>query len=231
MITVTKAIVKDIIEYRNDLREYVIIPEKHRLFKAGMFLQLSLEIVSASDLWPESRTFSIANAYDKNNPFFRIIIRKVAKYTTRIFEELVVGSSCTVKYAFGELALPSDKNIQVICIAGGSGIAPFIGFLEECQKTDRIKNLYIFYSAKTANEVLYKEKLESLLSERFEKYITQEKSNCKYNRRIKLDDILNKTKTMTNPHYYICGAPDFIEYFKNCLKTANQPNILTDEWV
>ncbi len=230
MITVTPAKVKKIVEYKEDLREYILVPEKYRNFRAGTFLQLSLDSVTASDYWPESRTFSIANAFDKNNPFFRLLIRKTGKYTARIFDELKKENECTVKYAFGDLALPKNENREAICIAGGSGIAPFIGFLEESEKVGKLNKLSVFYSAKTASEMLYKDKLSETLKKNFKPYVTREKTPWAKNRRISIPDVLAFSEKLLNPCYYVCGSPAFITFFKKELNEAGKTDVFIDEW-
>lgn len=74
MQVVTNAEVISIKEYSEDLREYIIKPEKYRRFDAGTFLQLALENVSASDYWPESRTFSMASAYNNKTKTIKLIL-------------------------------------------------------------------------------------------------------------------------------------------------------------
>ena len=230
MITVTSAKVEKIIEYKDDLREYFLVPEKYRAFKAGMFLQLTLDSVSASDYWPESRTFSISSSYDKSIPSFRLIIRRVGKYTSRIFNELQAGSTCTLKYAFGDMMVPKDENREIICIAGGSGIAPFLSFIDECKKLNRLDKLYILYSARTELEMLYKENIIENLGTNFKPFITRETVPWTQNRRISIDDVLSLSGTLSNPCFYICGSPDFITYFKNSLLSSGKTDVFTDEW-
>lgn len=230
MITISKAIVKEVIEHKDDLREYILLPEKYRAFRAGMFLQLTLDNVSASDYWPESRTFSIASSYDKLIPSFRLIIRRVGKYTSRIFNELQANSTCTLKYAFGDMMLPKDENREIICVAGGSGIAPFLSFVDECKKLNKLGKLYILYSSKTQIEMLYKEKLSESLGTNFKPFITRETVSCAQNRRISVDDVLSLSRTLSNPCFYVCGSPDFITYFKNSLLSSGKTDVFTDEW-
>lgn len=230
MITVTSAKVKKIIEHQEDLREYLLIPEKYRAFRAGMFLQLTLDNVSASDYWPESRTFSISNSYDKSNPSFRLIIRRIGKYSSRIFNELKIGNSCTLKYAFGDMMLPKDENREIVCIAGGSGIAPFLSFVDECEKQNKINKLYILFSAKTQEEMLYKKKLSESLRFNFKPFTTRETVSWAQNRRISNDDVLALSENLSNPCFYICGSPGFITYFKNSLLSSGKIDIFTDEW-
>ena len=97
---VTQTEVIQVIKHSKDTREYVLELEKERKYNPGSFVQLTLDLVTASDIWPESRTFSIAS-YEKG--VMKFIIKNVGSYTSRIFSELEVGKKCTIKYPFGDL--------------------------------------------------------------------------------------------------------------------------------
>lgn len=66
---VFQAEVIDVIEYKKDINEYILKLDKERKYSPGAFVQLALDIVSASDIWPESRTFNIAS-YQKGDMRF-----------------------------------------------------------------------------------------------------------------------------------------------------------------
>ncbi|MBN1469618.1 MAG: FAD-dependent oxidoreductase [Fusobacteriaceae bacterium] len=231
MQVVTNAEVISIKEYSEDLREYIIKPEKYRRFDAGTFLQLALENVSASDYWPESRTFSMASAYNTKNKTIKLIIRKIGKYTKKIFEELKVGTTCTIKYAFGDMILPESGEVEVICIAAGSGIAPFLGFAEELKCENRLNNLKLLYTVRKETDLIgYNFFKENISDRNLSLFITDEVSDKGLNRLMNIKDILAKVENIETTHFYICGAPSFIKFFKDELKKYNIDNIHLDEW-
>ena len=78
---VTQAKVVQVIEYSKDIREYALELEKERKYNPGSFVQLTIDLVNASDIWPESRTFSIAS-YEKG--VMKFIIKNVGFYTLDI---------------------------------------------------------------------------------------------------------------------------------------------------
>jgi NAD(P)H-flavin reductase len=92
--------VEKIIEYSSNLKEYLFKLEKNRNYQPGSFAQLTLDKVTASDRWPESRTFSIAS-YKKG--FMRFIIKREGEYTSKILDTLGEGSNVTLKFPFGDL--------------------------------------------------------------------------------------------------------------------------------
>ncbi len=232
MQIVTKAKIISIKEYSDDLREYLIAPEKYKRYDAGTFLQLTLDDVTASDYWPESRTFSVASSYNNKDKQIKLIIRKVGAYTTRIFNELAIGDSCMVKYAFGDFLLPFyDIKSSICCIAGGTGIAPILSFAEELKKIQQEKRLHVYYSFKNSEENMGINILKEIVPEnQLHLYSTREKISGVNCRRIEKNDILNSGLDFSLSHFYICGSENFTNYFKGVLLEEEASNIYTDEW-
>ena len=228
MAIITNAVVEKVINISDDIKEYILKPEKMIAYEPGQFLQLSLDIVDASDYWAESRTFSIAS-YGKD--YLRLIIKKVGQYTARIFNELSSGSVVTIKYAYGDFLLPFDYDDGVVCIAGGTGISPILSFVDKLEEDGELDKIKLFYSAKTKSSLIDYERLCNILEkENLNFYITRENCNDEIINlgRINIEEIsrnLNK-----NSYVYICGSNDFISYFKSNLEKLGYKNIILDEW-
>ena len=228
MAIITNAVVEKVINISDDIKEYILKPEKMIAYEPGQFLQLSLDIVDASDYWAESRTFSIAS-YGKD--YLRLIIKKVGQYTARIFNELSSDSVVTIKYAYGDFLLPFDYDDGVVCIAGGTGISPILSFVDKLEEDGELDKIKLFYSAKTKSSLIDYERLCNILEkENLNFYITRENSNDEIINlgRINIEEIsrnLNK-----NSYVYICGSNDFIFYFKSNLEKLGYKNIILDEW-
>lgn len=222
---VTQAKVVQVIEHSKDIREYVLELEKERKYNPGSFVQLTLELVTASDIWPDSRTFSIAS-YEKGN--MRFIIKNVGIYTTRIFNELNIGNRCSIKYPFGELFNKNLVNENHLFIAGGVGITPYLGLIEYYEMNGLLDKISLFYSVKYFNDLLHYEALKDMLGENIEVFITREKySNC-HDKRIMIQDINRVADKNTN--IFICGSKSFNKDYKELLIKNGYSKIYMDEW-
>jgi ferredoxin-NADP reductase len=231
MGTISKATVLSIKEHGSEIREYALQLEKNHYFEAGSFLQLTLENKEDYTRWPESRNFSIASAFNSEG-IVKLIIRKVGLYTTRIFEELTVGSQCTVKYAFGDFLLPFfDKKAPVCCIAGGTGIAPILSFCEQLVRDNFEHRLHVFYSFKDETEQQGIDVLKTIVPEgQLHLYCTRQQLPGLANKRIEWNDIQISGLDITQSHFYICGGESFTKYFATNLSNAGAENVYTDEW-
>ena len=229
MGTISKATVLTVEKHGEEVREYTLQLHKNNHFEAGSFLQLTLEIKKDLSRWPDSRNFSIASAYNKEG-IIRLIIRQFGSYTKRIFNELQPGSECTVKYAFGDFLLPFfDKQATICCVAGGTGIAPILGFCEQMSQTGSLNRLHVYYSFKHANEMPGVELLRKLLpAENLHLFCTQQEMDQIPNRRIVFEDI--QFTDLSSTYFYICGNESFTHYFVGNLKKIKAENIYTDEW-
>lgn len=230
MATISKAEVVSIIEHGVDVREFIFKLEKNNYFDPGTFLQLTLE-TNIGNRWPESRNFSIASAPNKEG-LMRLIIGRVGVYTTRIFNELTVGKICTFKYSFGDFLIPSfDSKGVIICIAGGTGIAPFLSFAEYLQGVGQSSRMKLFYSAKNSSELIGVDSLKQLLpAENLHFHLTREQKDGFKNGRITIEDIVKHNFDFGTSHFYICGGESFTKGFKEELSKHGAEAIYTDEW-
>ena len=222
---VSKAEVIQIISHSPLIREYILRLEKERKYPPGSFVQLTLDLVTASDIWPDSRTFSIAS-FQKGT--IHLIIKKVGYYTSKIFNELNVGDCCTVKYPFGELFKRNTEDEKHVFIAGGVGITPFLGLIEYFETIEKLENVALLYSAKHENDLLNFTQLKKILGNRIQIFITQENTDIYINRRIEINDVLQIADKNTN--VYVCGSKLFNSDFKRKLEKHGYQKIHVDEW-
>lgn len=232
MSVVSRGKVLEVISYSDTVREYILELEHYDSYEPGQFLQLTLEYVDASANWPDSRTFSIAS-YSSEGSTINLVIKKEGAYTTRIFNELTVNAGCTVKYAYGDFLLPMfDEEESIHCIAGGTGIAPFLSFMEYLKFNNQIERLYLYYSARKGGELVHAKEITKTLSQNNLKlFSTRELSDKFLNRRIDIDDVTQNVRNFEEEHFYICGSTDLVSYFKGELEKRGALNIYTDEWI
>jgi ferredoxin-NADP reductase len=60
----------------------------------------------------------------------------------------------------GDFVLPKHNRNDIVFIAGGIGITPFVSILRSLMANDEKRNLVLFYSNKTEGEIAYRDVLE-----------------------------------------------------------------------
>ena len=222
---VSRALIKKKEYLTEDTIELHLKPELRIKYNPGSFLQLTLEEVTASEVWPESRTFSIAS-YDFNS--IRIIVKLQGEYTHRIFNESRLDKIVTIKYPFGDLYTKSNDHKSHVFIAGGVGITPFIGLAEYF---DQIANYdtYLFYSSKKVKSLLFIDYLKKKIGN-VKLFTTQELNKLSMNRRIEIKDILSIEAINKDTCFYISGSNNFISSYQSQLKKLGFSQIFYDQW-
>ena len=222
---VSSAKVIDIKKHHSEIREYTFLLDTPRRYNPGSFVQLTLEEVTGSDIWPESRTFSVASYKEEIMRFF---VKRQGQYTNRIFNELKLGKICTIKFPFGELFNRKTINEKHLFLAGGVGITPYFGLIEYFEELDRLNNLKLFYSVKEPSHFLYLDYLKKRLNDNLYLYTTQTLSSEFNKGRINLEDITPHLSIDDN--IYICGNKSFNTFFKESLNHFGFTKIHMDEW-
>lgn len=222
---ITTATLKEMISHASDIREFLFEIDMERRYNPGSFVQLTLGEVSASDIWPESRTFSIASFQPG---VMRFIIKNEGDYTQKLFDALNVGCVCTIKYPFGDLFDKKTVDEEHVFLAGGVGITPYLGLIEYYESIGKLDRVRLFYSVREEKDLIHYETLKQKLTDRLHVYITREKSARFTSRRMTLEDI--KAQSHLKSNVYVCGSKAFNQAFKSQLSASGYNKIHMDEW-
>ncbi|TCJ14914.1 2Fe-2S iron-sulfur cluster binding domain-containing protein [Parasulfuritortus cantonensis] len=145
--TATLVAVNDV---THDIREFVFRSEEAAAFLPGQFAFLSLPGVE------RERAYSMANlANDRGE--WRFYIRRVpgGDATGRLFDTLKPGAEVGLDAPYGQAYLRAESPRDIVCIAGGSGLAPMLsvtrGYAARTARDGR--RLDFFYGARTPADV------------------------------------------------------------------------------
>jgi NAD(P)H-flavin reductase len=226
MVLTSKCIVKNIREIDEKLKLITFKIDKYIPWEPGMFLQLSLDKYDPSKPWPDSRAFSFAS-YGEDEA--KILVRREGEFTTRLFSELKENSEFFIRYSFGEFLLsdPGDK----VFIAAGTGISVFLSYIDYAIKENIKDEIIIFHSVKNSKELMINY-LDKKIPDNIKliTYITREKIENYPNKRIEIEDILNKIDEKKDYNYYICGSDSFVKKYESELMINNKNKIYSESW-
>lgn len=207
-------------------------------FKAGQFLHFTLEDFDPSiGFWPESRVFSIASSPSDSK--IRIVYSVKGYYTKRMFSEIKKGNEHWVKLPYGHFVVGEDEP-EVILVAGGTGITPFVPFLleEADKKSDR--KITLFYGFRETSLCIFEvEILKAYKScKNFKPVITCEEKEYKIEGEIDVKrgvidrDLVLEEARKSDSVIYLSGPQNMIIEFKRYFATNDiaEERIKTDEW-
>ena len=121
-------------------------------FKAGQFVTLSSEVGTSFVTRPYSISSSPKEAM---KGILEVTVQKAGFFSTYLLEEAKVGDKIVVGEPSGDFyydTLRDNKN--VVAIAGGSGITPFISMIKSLEENSDDFNLTVIYGARTRKDLL-----------------------------------------------------------------------------
>jgi ferredoxin--NADP+ reductase len=150
---------------KEDLVIMRVVPEKGvPEYRTGQFLTMGLPIPAEKKI--VRRAYSLAS-HAGNRDYFEFVIRWVRKplpgrVTTELFY-LSVGDEVLLGYPTGAALQISEKlpngekdNRRIICVGGGTGLAPFIAFAHHFHDTNDKREVIILHGASYIDELSYK---------------------------------------------------------------------------
>jgi ferredoxin-NADP reductase len=194
-------------------------------YAPGAFLHLALDEYDPSGAWPESRCFSIQTAPEEEN--IRITYSVKGQFTQRMEKELSAGKQVWLKLPYGDLFSQEHDKRNVVFIAGGTGITPFLSLFTDQSFAGYVNpRLYAgfgkpelhFYN----NELMKAQIINPALQ-----------TTTYYQDTEGMIDIEHIYKT--NPDagaFFISGPPEMIKSFKQYLlsKGVSENRVKTDDW-
>ena len=202
MVQDNKATVTYVRLLREDLVVIRMVPEDSIIpnYQAGQFLTLGLHVPNENKII--RRAYSIAS-HPENKKYFEFVIRWVRKpypgrLTTQIFElkegdEILwtkpVGKALTIN---DKLSDGSADMRRIVCIGGGTGIAPFASFAQHLHDVGDKREIVLLHGASYVDELSYKETFVDLEMESADR--GKEQWNFKYRAAIsRPQDWLNRS--------------------------------------
>ena len=188
MVTDNKAIISFIQVLKEDLSIFrlepvdKVVPE----YKAGQFITIGLENPAENNKMVR-RAYSIASN-PENRKYIELYIRWVRKplpgrLTTMLFN---AKSGCEINWlkptgAFTineKLANGEKDNRRIICIGGGTGLAPFVSYAKHLHETNDKREIVVLHGASYVDELSYRDILTDLEYKSIDK--GRDKWNFKY---------------------------------------------------
>jgi NAD(P)H-flavin reductase len=214
-------------------------------FRAGQFLHLTVdEYDPAGGFWPESRVFSIASRYGAER--ITIVYSVKGRYTRFMEERLKPGADVWIKLPFGDFVIESrmSPGSDVVLVAGGTGVSPFIPFLEErFEAPDPSRRIRLYYGIRSPGHVLFGDLLTRCVNEGIIELSPWLESgafdpasspafSAARSGRLSPDVVYEECAGLEAPVFFLSGPPAMINYFKSSLSSAGiaAERIQVDEW-
>ncbi|MFC4061830.1 FAD-binding oxidoreductase [Planomonospora corallina] len=141
----------EVIDHERRTRDIAVItlrPGQRLPYLPGQYVNVQ------TPRWPRVwRTFSIANAPRPDNTV-RLHVRAVPGgwVSTALVEHTRIGDTLTLGPPVGTMT-PADSGRDLLCVAGGTGLAPLKAIVEHVIASGRRPNIHLLYGARRANDL------------------------------------------------------------------------------
>ena len=154
--------VSDVIEETGSAKTFRLVSPEHYLppFQAGQYISLSLGIGSIR----LSRPYSISSS-PRQTGYYDITVKRVEDglVSGHLLDHVSRDEMLECSGPWGNFYHnPIFHENTLVCIAGGSGITPFMSMILETIECGLDRKMYLFYGNKDSNDVLFDEKLKAI---------------------------------------------------------------------
>lgn len=195
-------------------------------FRAGQYIGFTAEINGVRT----SRPYSLVSS-PNNLAYYELGIKKkeggfVSPY---LLENLKVGDLLEAIGPLGEFYYnPLFHGKNLVFIAGGCGITPFISMLRDITERGLPINVWVIFGCLTEKDILFRNELEDIASRRSNikvKFILSEpepdwKGACGF---ITKNEILDFISTIEDKYFYVVGSLNMYQFIQGELKAIDIP--------
>ena len=186
-------------------------------FKAGQYLTFKLEIGNSV----VTRSYSIASSpASALNGEYQITVKRIADgfVSDYILDNWNVGDEVIAYAPEGNMTYcPLRDAENIVAIAGGSGITPFLSLARAIDQGDEDCTLTLLYGCRTSDEILFKTELDSL-SEKNEKinvvYVLSHSDEEGYEKGFVGADIIKKYAPEGLYSIFVCGPGGMYKFLE-----------------
>jgi ferredoxin-NADP reductase len=159
-------------------------------------------------------TFTALN----EEPYLEFTIKRYADHhgVTDQLHQLHPGDEIIIRDVWGAIEYKGAGYF----IAGGAGITPFIAILRSLHKENKIEGNKLFFSNKTAEDIIYEQELKDILGKEAVFILTRENKKGYETGPIN-EKFIEQHITDFNKHFYVCGPDQMIsDLTKNLEKSG-----------
>lgn len=210
----------------HDLREFSFKVAEKMSFIAGQYALLSLPGMF------DVRSYSMSNL-ENDEGIVQFIIRRVTGGTSTeiLFDKLEPGEKCQIDGPYSSAYLRNDNSRPIICIAGGSGLAPMLSVIRGAlaSRVHVHSDLYFYYGGREPKDIFDRALFEELKDNPRIHLVTS--VSCEFNETTEWQgqrgfihecvekDLANRFQ---ESEFYIAGPPPMVDAVRRMLLLQHQ---------
>lgn len=212
-----------------DLFDFLFVPNRKFVFTPGQYMEWTLP-GSHSDSRGNRRYFTIASSPTEGAIRLGVKFHREGSSYKKMMEALDRTTPIVGGQLAGDFTLPKDRKQKLVFVAGGIGITPYRSMIKYLIDTKEKRDIVLLYTAKTPNEIVYKDVFDQAQAELGIKmiYFITDKENSYPNwkgkvGRIDAESIKNEVSDYKERLFYLSGPNTLVEAFEKVLKDMDLP--------
>lgn len=191
-------------------------------FRAGQYVSIQAAIEGSL----VSRPYSIVSTPKQALENKLVLgVEKVGFMSSYLCDKAKVGDRFVMTEPSGEFHYETlrDKK-EIVCIAGGSGITPFLSMAGAMIDGTEKYSMTLFYGARDLAHLAYKQELEALQSKGLKViYVLSDEKQEGYEHGFISGELLKKYVDVENCTFFLCGPPAMYSFLKKEFEPWNLP--------
>ncbi len=228
-----EAEIKGIKDETHDVKTFRLEPEEEIDFVPGQFCLVSIKEEGFPD---DSKPFTFSSSPEKD--FVEMTVKKVGEFTTAL-HSLEEGDKLELTEPRGK-SLNFDESVDrdIVFIAGGSGITPFISAIRYSIDRDLDHNMTLFFSNREYRDIIYRTELRHIYEDyqriKVVNTLTHEEPDHWDGETGLIDrEMIEKhVDDLRDKIWYICGPPPMIDAMEELLEDmgVEETDIRFEKW-
>jgi ferredoxin-NADP reductase len=168
--------------------------------------------INQPGLTEELRPFTFTSLAEQ--PYLEFTIKRYEDHhgVTDKLHQLKPGDELIIRDVWGAIEYKGPGYF----LAGGAGITPFIAILRNLNKENEIDDNTLYFSNKTAADIIYEAELRSMLGESAFFLLSREQRSGYLNDRIN-EEFISQHMDL-GKHFYICGPDKMVAELSSTLE-------------
>lgn len=208
-----------------DITALEISLPKSMPYAAGQYANLKIP-----GLCDAVRSYSFATAFNAESHLVQLYIKHVSggALSSVVHDQELVGKDIVLEGPHGNFYL-RESNAAMICIAGGSGLAPVKALLEQALKDKVKRDVTFIFAARTQQDLYCLDEINEISNSwmgsfKFIPVLSNEADTSEWQgERGYVTDVLPKLLT-GNEQAYLCGPPPMIDAAVDVLRHHSVPS-------
>jgi ferredoxin-NAD(P)+ reductase (naphthalene dioxygenase ferredoxin-specific) len=205
---IVKATVTALEDLAHDIKRLVLKPAKPVQHSPGQYVQLQFT--------PEHiRPYSMAGLWDDDSFEFHVRLVPEGRVTRYIANDLKVGAAVRVSGPLGSAYLRQKHTGPMLCIAGGTGLAPILSILRGVVTQEMRNPVHVYFGVRAPRDIYGLEWLTDLSSRhpslKLHVVVTSGGDSRVHRCGLVTEAIEQDFSSLQGWRAYLCGSPPMVE--------------------